>query len=169
MILWWYLHLSLSASVMFGDVLWQTPQTDMPVPTDSRCDAVACSVWWCQALEWVCDLVFLFLFFFFVLQRQNPKDVHTLAQLISAYSLVDPEKAKVYPFDSGICGIWALFPWILLVWEIQSHSHVKDKEHLHLHIQLKFSGAALFSSWFDWYEIPGHFYLWPLPLSDLVI
>ncbi|NXT82251.1 SRP72 protein, partial [Zapornia atra] len=27
--------------------------------------------------------------------RQNPKDVHTLAQLISAYSLVDPEKAKV--------------------------------------------------------------------------
>ncbi|XP_038615383.1 signal recognition particle subunit SRP72 [Tachyglossus aculeatus] len=29
------------------------------------------------------------------LWRQNPKDVHTLAQLISAYSLVDPEKAKV--------------------------------------------------------------------------
>lgn len=64
MILWWYLHLSLSASVMFEDVYWQTLQTDTPVPTDSRCDAVACSVWWCQALEWVCDLVFLFLFFF---------------------------------------------------------------------------------------------------------
>ncbi|NXU02922.1 SRP72 protein, partial [Buphagus erythrorhynchus] len=29
------------------------------------------------------------------LWKQNPKDVHTLAQLISAYSLVDPEKAKV--------------------------------------------------------------------------
>ncbi|KAJ7402348.1 Signal recognition particle subunit SRP72 [Pitangus sulphuratus] len=36
------------------------------------------------------------------LWKQNPKDVHTLAQLISAYSLVDPEKAKVYPFDGGI-------------------------------------------------------------------
>ncbi|KAI1238451.1 hypothetical protein IHE44_0013183 [Lamprotornis superbus] len=33
------------------------------------------------------------------LWKQNPKDVHTLAQLISAYSLVDPEKAKVYPFN----------------------------------------------------------------------
>ncbi|KFP46744.1 Signal recognition particle subunit SRP72, partial [Cathartes aura] len=29
------------------------------------------------------------------LWKQNPKDVHTLAQLISAYSLVDSEKAKV--------------------------------------------------------------------------
>ncbi|XP_026703163.1 signal recognition particle subunit SRP72 [Athene cunicularia] len=29
------------------------------------------------------------------LWKQDPKDVHTLAQLISAYSLVDPEKAKV--------------------------------------------------------------------------
>uniref|UniRef100_A0A8C3PWB7 Signal recognition particle subunit SRP72 n=1 Tax=Chrysolophus pictus TaxID=9089 RepID=A0A8C3PWB7_CHRPC len=29
------------------------------------------------------------------LWKQNPKDVHTLAQLISAYSLADPEKAKV--------------------------------------------------------------------------
>ena len=29
----------------------------------------------------------------------DPKDIHTLAQLISAYSLVDPEKAKAYPFD----------------------------------------------------------------------
>lgn len=29
------------------------------------------------------------------LWKQNPKDIHTLAQLISAYSLVDPEKAKV--------------------------------------------------------------------------
>ncbi|NWU97970.1 SRP72 protein, partial [Upupa epops] len=29
------------------------------------------------------------------LWKQNPKDVHTLAQLISAYSLVDAEKAKV--------------------------------------------------------------------------
>ncbi|NWS75341.1 SRP72 protein, partial [Crotophaga sulcirostris] len=29
------------------------------------------------------------------LWKQNPKDVHTLAQLISAYSLVDPEKAKI--------------------------------------------------------------------------
>ncbi|TFK01496.1 GTPase HRas [Platysternon megacephalum] len=29
------------------------------------------------------------------LWKQNPKDTHTLAQLISAYSLVDPEKAKV--------------------------------------------------------------------------
>ncbi|XP_069314535.1 signal recognition particle subunit SRP72 isoform X2 [Eulemur rufifrons] len=28
------------------------------------------------------------------LWKQNPKDMHTLAQLISAYSLVDPEKAK---------------------------------------------------------------------------
>uniref|UniRef100_A0A2K5RFW9 Signal recognition particle subunit SRP72 n=1 Tax=Cebus imitator TaxID=2715852 RepID=A0A2K5RFW9_CEBIM len=28
------------------------------------------------------------------LRKQNPKDIHTLAQLISAYSLVDPEKAK---------------------------------------------------------------------------
>uniref|UniRef100_A0A8C5L181 Signal recognition particle subunit SRP72 n=1 Tax=Jaculus jaculus TaxID=51337 RepID=A0A8C5L181_JACJA len=28
------------------------------------------------------------------LWKQNPKDIHTLAQLISAYSLVDPEKAK---------------------------------------------------------------------------
>lgn len=45
----------------------------------------------------------LVLFFFFSpLQRQTPKDVHTLAQLISAYSLVDPEKAKVYPFDGSI-------------------------------------------------------------------
>lgn len=33
------------------------------------------------------------------LWKQNPKDIHTLAQLISAYSLVDPEKAKAYPFD----------------------------------------------------------------------
>uniref|UniRef100_A0A8C8RYN7 Signal recognition particle subunit SRP72 n=1 Tax=Pelusios castaneus TaxID=367368 RepID=A0A8C8RYN7_9SAUR len=30
------------------------------------------------------------------LWKQNPQDVHTLAQLISAYSLVDPEKAKVF-------------------------------------------------------------------------
>lgn len=30
--------------------------------------------------------------------RQNTKDVHTLAQLISAYSLVDTDKAKSYPF-----------------------------------------------------------------------
>ncbi|XP_074850037.1 signal recognition particle subunit SRP72 isoform X2 [Carettochelys insculpta] len=29
------------------------------------------------------------------LWKQNPTDIHTLAQLISAYSLVDPEKAKV--------------------------------------------------------------------------
>ncbi|KAM4810150.1 signal recognition particle subunit SRP72 [Rhinophrynus dorsalis] len=29
------------------------------------------------------------------LWRQNPKDIHTLAQLISAYSLVDADKAKV--------------------------------------------------------------------------
>ncbi|NP_001085964.1 signal recognition particle 72kDa S homeolog [Xenopus laevis] len=29
------------------------------------------------------------------LWRQNPKDIHTLAQLISAYSLVDAEKAKI--------------------------------------------------------------------------
>uniref|UniRef100_A0A8D0H0B3 Signal recognition particle subunit SRP72 n=1 Tax=Sphenodon punctatus TaxID=8508 RepID=A0A8D0H0B3_SPHPU len=29
------------------------------------------------------------------LWKQNPKDIHTLAQLISAYSLVDPETAKV--------------------------------------------------------------------------
>ncbi|XP_053885939.1 signal recognition particle subunit SRP72 isoform X2 [Malaclemys terrapin pileata] len=29
------------------------------------------------------------------LWKQNPKDIHTLAQLISAYSLIDPEKAKV--------------------------------------------------------------------------
>ncbi|EMP25580.1 Signal recognition particle 72 kDa protein, partial [Chelonia mydas] len=29
------------------------------------------------------------------LWKQNPRDIHTLAQLISAYSLVDPEKAKV--------------------------------------------------------------------------
>uniref|UniRef100_G3RBQ1 Signal recognition particle subunit SRP72 n=1 Tax=Gorilla gorilla gorilla TaxID=9595 RepID=G3RBQ1_GORGO len=28
------------------------------------------------------------------LWKQNPKDIHTLAQLISAYSLLDPEKAK---------------------------------------------------------------------------
>lgn len=32
--------------------------------------------------------------FFISSFRQNPKDIHTLAQLISAYSLVDPEKAK---------------------------------------------------------------------------
>lgn len=49
---------------------------------------------------------------FFPLQRQNPKDVHTLAQLISAYSLVDPEKAKVYPFNGGERGVWVLLPWI---------------------------------------------------------
>jgi len=30
--------------------------------------------------------------------RQNTKDIHTLAQLISAYSLVDTDKAKSYPF-----------------------------------------------------------------------
>lgn len=29
------------------------------------------------------------------LWKQNPKDIHTLAQLISAYSLVDPDRAKV--------------------------------------------------------------------------
>lgn len=29
--------------------------------------------------------------------RQNTKDVFTLAQLISAYSLVDTDKAKAYP------------------------------------------------------------------------
>lgn len=34
--------------------------------------------------------------------RQNTKDVHTLAQLISAYSLVDTDKAKSYPFPSQI-------------------------------------------------------------------
>lgn len=38
-------------------------------------------------------------FVFLLFLRQNPKDIHTLAQLISAYSLVDPEKAKAYPFD----------------------------------------------------------------------
>lgn len=31
------------------------------------------------------------------LWNQNKKDIHTLAQLISAYSLVDQEKAKAYP------------------------------------------------------------------------
>ena len=31
------------------------------------------------------------------LWKQNTKDVHTLAQLISAYSLVDQDKAKAYP------------------------------------------------------------------------
>lgn len=45
---------------------------------------------------------------FFLLQRQNPKDVHTLAQLISAYSLVDPEKAKVYPFGAEAFGHYFL-------------------------------------------------------------
>ncbi|XP_029457529.1 signal recognition particle subunit SRP72 [Rhinatrema bivittatum] len=30
------------------------------------------------------------------LWKQNPKDIHTLAQLISAYSLLDPEKAKIF-------------------------------------------------------------------------
>lgn len=32
--------------------------------------------------------------------RQNTKDIHTLAQLISAYSLVDTDKAKSYPWTS---------------------------------------------------------------------
>lgn len=32
------------------------------------------------------------------LWKQNPKDVHTLAQLISAYSLVNQDKAKAYPY-----------------------------------------------------------------------
>lgn len=67
--------------------------------------------------------------FFFPLPRQNPKDVHTLAQLISAYSLVDPEKAKVYPFEvvseQRKRGIWALVPSISAVWRIQTHSHLK--------------------------------------------
>lgn len=31
------------------------------------------------------------------LWNQNKKDIHTLAQLISAYSLVDQDKAKAYP------------------------------------------------------------------------
>ena len=34
---------------------------------------------------------------FFVI-RQNPKDIRMLAQLISAYSVVDTDKAKSYPF-----------------------------------------------------------------------
>lgn len=34
------------------------------------------------------------------LHRQNTNDIHTLAQLISAYSLVDQDKAKSYPFFS---------------------------------------------------------------------
>ena len=33
-----------------------------------------------------------------LLHRQNTNDIHTLAQLISAYSLVDQDKAKSYPF-----------------------------------------------------------------------
>lgn len=49
----------------------------------------------------LCDFQFYTLFSNFLISsfRQNPKDIHTLAQLISAYSLVDPEKAKAYPFD----------------------------------------------------------------------
>lgn len=87
--------------------------------------------------------------------------MHTLAQLISAYSLVDPEKAKVYPFAAKAF-IWALLPWISVVWGIWTRSHLKKgKEHLQLGIQAKFSGADLFSNWCDYCEIPRPFCLWP--------
>lgn len=39
------------------------------------------------------------LFFLSPPNRQNTKDIHTLAQLISAYSLVDTDKAKSYPLN----------------------------------------------------------------------
>lgn len=99
MIPWRCLHLPLSTPVVFGGVLRRRPQTDVPLPTNSSYGAAASTAWWYQSVGWVCTLVTWI--FFFPLQRQNPKDVHTLAQLISAYSLVDPEKAKVYPFYGG--------------------------------------------------------------------
>lgn len=40
------------------------------------------------------------------LWKQNPKDVHTLAQLISAYSLVNQEKAKAYPYHALFQYLW---------------------------------------------------------------
>ncbi|KAJ6653621.1 hypothetical protein lerEdw1_009055 [Lerista edwardsae] len=64
------------------------------------------------------------------LWKQNPDDVHTLAQLISAYSLVDPEKAKVYPswFGCGRCNQEASlghsFQWASVLQQCFQHFHL---------------------------------------------
>uniref|UniRef100_A0A672S205 Signal recognition particle subunit SRP72 n=1 Tax=Sinocyclocheilus grahami TaxID=75366 RepID=A0A672S205_SINGR len=42
------------------------------------------------------------------LWKQNTNDVHTLAQLISAYSLVDQDKAKAYPQTWRFCTVISL-------------------------------------------------------------
>jgi len=36
--------------------------------------------------------------------RQDPSDLKTLAQLISAYSKFDPQKAQLYPFLTRVGG-----------------------------------------------------------------
>lgn len=42
------------------------------------------------------------------LWKQNKNDIHTLAQLISAYSLVDQDKAKAYPQTWRFCTVISL-------------------------------------------------------------
>lgn len=63
--------------------------------------------------------------------RQNTKDVHTLAQLISAYSLVDTDKAKSYPFmhftHKKPQTLYKSFKWIKHFWgckEFLSQCHI---------------------------------------------
>lgn len=88
--------------------------------------------------------------FLFFLLRQNPKDVHTLAQLISAYSLVDPEKAKVYPFDGGNRTKKEAFGCFPLDFSCVVNSDLLLPEERQgtspeqLHIYLKLCGATLF-------------------------
>lgn len=73
--------------------------------------------------------------------------MHTLAQLISAYSLVDPEKAKVYPFNGGERGVWALLPWTFSCVGTSDPLLPKEQQGTsleQLHIQVNLSGATLF-------------------------
>lgn len=176
MILWRCLHLPLSTPVMFGDVLWRRPQTDMPIPTDSSYAAAASTAWWYQSLGWVCTLVtWSFYFLFFHWQRQNPKDVHTLAQLISAYSLVDPEKAKVYPFGGGIRAKKEAFGHCSLGFQLcvefrptltwRKARNISDTATISRSSCLE---LYYFPDWFDYCTILGPFCLSPPSLWELI-
>lgn len=50
------------------------------------------------------------------LWKQNTNDVHTLAQLISAYSLVDQDKAKAYPQTWQFCIVMSFESQNLILW-----------------------------------------------------
>lgn len=92
--------------------------------------------------------------------------MHTLAQLISAYSLVDPEKAKVYPFNGGERGLFGYcFLGFSAVWGLQTHSYLKKgKEPLWNISRSSCLELHYFSNWFHYCDISEHIYLWPLSL-----